>query len=263
MDVHQYQLPREDFLCPEGRLMRLTRIYVDAPLIINEVLDLPDDTSHYIGKVLRMRVHQQVQLFNGQGGYFTALIKAIDKKTVSVIPSEFSPEERESNLSITLCQGISRGQHMDYTVQKAVELGVTEIVPIVTEFSNVHLDRMRAEKRLAHWRAIIVHACEQCGRTRLPAIGMPISFNNWVERTVSGVKLIMAPRDGKNLKKLTALQREIILLTGPEGGFSADELSLAVSAGYEMITLGPRVLRTETAAVAALSAIQVLWGDLG
>lgn len=243
--------------------MRLTRIYIDAPLSISETLELPETTSHYIGKVLRMRPDQQVQLFNGRGGYFTALIESIGKKAVSVVPLEFFAEERESNLDITLCQGLSRGQHMDYTIQKAVELGVAEIVPMVTEFSNVHLDRQRAEKRLAHWRAIIVHACEQCGRTRLPVICGPVSFNIGVERSVSGNKLIMVPASGKNLKKLAPLQREVTLLTGPEGGFSAEEVALAVSAGYEVITLGPRVLRTETAAAAALTAIQVLWGDLG
>jgi 16S rRNA (uracil1498-N3)-methyltransferase len=243
--------------------MRLTRIFADVPLGINETLELPEAAAHHIGKVLRMRPDQKLHVFNGRGGYYTAVIAAIDKRTVSIIPLEFHAEERESNLNITLGQGISRGQHMDYTVQKAVELGVAIIVPLVTEFSNVRLDPERSEKKLAHWRAITIHACEQSGRTRLPKIINPMSFTDWVERISTDNKFILTPQSGKALKIFSSLKRDIVLLTGPEGGFSAHEITRAVAAGYEAITLGPRVLRTETAAVAALAAIQVLWGDLG
>ena len=243
--------------------MRLTRIFADAPLGIDEMLELPEAAAHHIGKVLRMRPDQKLHIFNGRGGYYTAVITAIGKRTVSIVPLEFCAEERESNLNITLGQGISRGQHMDYTVQKAVELGVTRIVPLVTEFSNVRLDPERSEKKLAHWRAIIIHACEQSGRTRLPEIIGPMSFIDWVERSGTENRFILTPQAGMPLKKFPLLKRDIVLLTGPEGGFSEAELGRAVATGYEAVTLGPRVLRTETAAVAALAAIQVLWGDLG
>ena len=243
--------------------MQITRIFTDTPLSINESLELPEAAAHHVGRVLRMRPDQKIHVFNGRGGYFTATITAIDKHSVRIIPLEFFEEERESNLNITLCQGISRGQHMDFTVQKAVELGVRKIVPLLTEFGNVRLDQERAEKRLAHWRSIIIHACEQSGRNRLPEIISPISLPDWVVGPGSGRKLIFAPVAGINLKKMMPLERDIILLMGPEGGFREDELELAARAGYEIVTLGPRVLRTETAAVAALTAIQVLWGDLG
>lgn len=243
--------------------MHITRIFTDVPLTINEVLELPEAAAHHIGTVLRMRPDQKVHVFNGRGGYFTASIAGVGKHTVSIVPLEFFQEERESNLNITLGQGISRGQHMDFTVQKAVELGVKKIVPLLSEFSNVRLDRERSEKRLAHWRAIIIHACEQSGRNRLPEIISPISLREWTAGTGSGRKMILAPLAGNTLKKMDSLERDIEILSGPEGGFSEDELKLAVRAGYEVVTLGPRVLRTETAAVAALTAIQVLWGDLG
>ena len=243
--------------------MRLTRIFADAPLGINEALELPEAAAHHISKVLRMRPDQKLHVFNGRGGYYTAVIAAIDKRSVTIIPLEFHAEERESNLNVTLSQGISRGQHMDYTIQKAVELGVAKIVPLVTEFSNVRLDPERSEKKLAHWRAITIHACEQSGRTRLPGIINPMSFTDWVERISADNKFILTPQAGKSLKKISSLKRDIVLLAGPEGGFSEGELAHAVAAGYEAITLGPRVLRTETAAVTALAAIQVLWGDLG
>jgi len=243
--------------------MRITRIFTDAPLSCNEALELPESASHHVSKVLRMRPDQRINVFNGRGGYYSALITAIGKRSVTIIPLEFFEEERESNLNITLSQGVSRGQHMDFTVQKAVELGVKKIVPLLTEFSNVRLDHERTEKRLAHWRSIIIHACEQSGRTRLPEIASPISFGDWIVGAGPGRKLILAPLAGKPLKKLIPLERDIMLLTGPEGGFSEDELALAARSGHEIVTLGPRVLRTETAAVAALTAIQVLWGDMG
>lgn len=243
--------------------MRLTRIFADAPLTCNETLDLPQAASHHLSKVLRMRPDQQIQVFNGRGGYYSALITAIGKRSVTIVPLEFFAEQRESSLEITLAQGISRGQHMDYTVQKAVELGVTKIVPLVSEFSNVHLDRDRAENKLAHWRSIIIHACEQCGRTRVPEISSPMPFMDWVGGVSHGVKIILAPLAGNTLKEITDMKPAVTLLSGPEGGFSEDEIANAVAAGYRPVALGPRVLRTETAALAALCAIQVLWGDLG
>lgn len=243
--------------------MHITRIFVDSPLICNESVELPESASHHISKVLRMRPEQELHVFNGRGGYYSALITAIGKRSVTIVPLEFLEEARESNLKITLAQGISRGQHMDYAVQKAVELGVTRIVPLVTEYSNVHIDQDRIENKLTHWRSIIIHACEQCGRTRVPDLISPRPFTDWVAEAGHGIKIILAPSAGKTLKEITATEPDVTLLTGPEGGFSEDEIARAVAAGYQLITLGPRVLRTETAAVAALSAIQVLWGDLG
>lgn len=243
--------------------MHTTRIFVESPLHCDEKIELPDAASHHISKVLRMRPDQKLHVFNGQGGYYTAVITAIGKRTVDIVPLEFIGEERESILKITLAQGISRGQHMDYTVQKAVELGVTIIVPLITEFCNVQLTGDRAVKKLAHWRSIVIHACEQCGRTRLPDILQPTSFRDWIDRDPQPVKIILTPTAGLTMKNVTVQEPEISLLTGPEGGFSETEINAATATGYQVVNLGSRILRTETAAVAAVCAVQVLWGDLG
>ena len=242
--------------------MRLTRVYTDTLIKLDEALDLPQDASHHLGRVLRLRPDHNIQVFNGRGGYYTARIMAVGKRGVTVLPLEHVVEERESSLLITLGQGISRGQRMDYTIQKAVELGVSSIVPLVTEFSNVRLDEERSSKRQTHWQSIVIHACEQCGRTRLPEVAAPRPFGEWFGSAAAGHKLMLAPAAGKTLKQL-APQQSCVLLAGPEGGFSEGEAAAAIAAGYEVVTLGPRVLRTETAAVAALAAIQALWGDLG
>lgn len=243
--------------------MHTPRIFVESPLHCDEKLELSESASHHISKVLRMRPEQKLHVFNGRGGYYTAVITAVGKRTVDIVPLEFSGEERESNLKITLVQGISRGQHMDYTVQKAVELGVTTIVPLITEFCNVHLDEDRMVKKLAHWRSIVIHACEQCGRTRIPEVFRPTSFMDWIGLDTRRVKIMLTPSAGLSMKSVTVPEQEISLLTGPEGGFSEDEISAAAGAGFQVVNLGSRTLRTETAAVAAVCAIQVLWGDLG
>ena len=243
--------------------MHTPRIFVESGLHCDKKLRLPEAAAHHISKVLRMRPDQKIQVFNGRGGYYSAIITAIGKKTVDIIPLEFFGEERESNLKITLVQGISRSQHMDYTVQKAVELGVTNIVPLITEFCNVQLDEDRGLKKLAHWRSIVIHACEQCGRTRLPEVFHPAPFMEWIGQDTRRVKIILTPSAGMTMKSITVPDPEISLLTGPEGGFSDDEITAAAAAGCQVVNLGSRILRTETAAVAAVCAVQVLWGDLG
>ena len=243
--------------------MSLTRIFTDSRLDCNESVDLGETASHHINKVLRMKPGQKIQVFNGSGGYYDAEITAVERRAVTVIPLQHISEERESNLKITLVQGISRGRRMDYTIQKAVELGVNQIVPLFTEFSNVKLEGSRIQNRLTHWRSVIINACEQCKRTRVPGITGPVTLSDWISGDQHPLKIILDPGSGKNMREINPREPLISLISGPEGGFSETEITTAVEAGYQAIGLGPRVLRTETAAISALSAVQVLWGDMG
>jgi 16S rRNA (uracil1498-N3)-methyltransferase len=243
--------------------MGLTRVFTESTLKCNENVELPETASHHINKVLRMKPGQKIHVFNGRGGYYEAEISAVGKRAVTVIPLQYVSEERESNLKITLVQGISRGQRMDYTIQKAVELGVMQIVPLVTEFSNVNLEENRVQNRLRHWRSIIINSCEQCRRTRIPEIITPVLYSDWIYRDPHPVKIILVPGFERNMKALNPADPVLSLLSGPEGGLSKAEISNAIGAGYQAVGLGPRILRTETAAITALSAAQVLWGDMG
>jgi 16S rRNA (uracil1498-N3)-methyltransferase len=173
-------------------------------------------------------------------------------------------QEKESPLTVFLGQGLSRGDRMDYTLQKAVELGVKTILPLLTQRSVTDLQDARVAKRLQHWQKIIIGACEQSGRNQVPRILQPIALTNWLKNDhPRGLKLVLDPRADQRLQRITPSSQELTLLIGPEGGFTPDELQLAQTKGFLPAQLGPRILRTETAAVAALTAVQVLWGDLG
>ena len=242
--------------------MRLTRVYIDAPLAPDVVTELTSQAARHVSRVLRMRVGDTLHLFDDSGRSFRAEIVMINRDCVRVLPRQVVTEEPEPRLHITLVQGISRGQHMDYTIQKAVELGVMRIVPVMTTFSNVRLDEQRAEKRLEHWRNIIINACEQCGRNRLPVIESPVTLDEWLPRENREQKLLLDPAAELPLRGLTPSGNRLSLLTGPEGGLSDAEMEQARSSGFQSVRLGPRILRTETAAVAAITACQVMWGDM-
>lgn len=243
--------------------MREPRIYVEQALRRGQTLTLPQNASHHISRVLRMRAGQRLYVFNGCGGSYLAQIVALSKRQVDVLLLEFKDEQRESTLHITLAQGVSRAQHMDYTLQKAVELGVSKIVPVITEFGNVQFDQQREQKKLLHWQLIIISACEQSGRNRLPEILAPVPLSRWLEIDSNSVKVLLQPGAAQRLTGLQLVNSSLSLLSGPEGGFSRAEEEQAVACGYVAVELGPRVLRTETAAVAAISACQTLWGDMG
>jgi len=246
--------------------MRLPRIYLDQTLRKDAIYELTDDSAHHIITVLRMRKGQQLILFNGQGGQFTAEIVCTAKKRVEIRAGEYYPINLESALKITLAQGISRGQRMDYTIQKSVELGVTCIVPVITEFCAVHLNNERMLKKYDHWKKIIVGACEQSGRNKIPLLEEVQNIEDWVSQNsdqhTNKLKLILQPESGLQLSKLDRAVEHLTLLVGPEGGFSQREYELAQKNGYQGLKLGPRILRTETAALAAISMCQTLWGDI-
>jgi 16S rRNA (uracil1498-N3)-methyltransferase len=245
--------------------MREIRVFVDQPLEPHSESMLPEAAAHHVARVLRMKTGEPLILFDGRGGQYTAVIARIDGRRVRVDVGAHHAVERESPLRITLAQGISRGKRMDYTLQKAVELGVNRIVPLLTEHSQVRLEAGdKISSRLDHWRGIVIAACEQSGRNRLPEIDNPLDLMDWLAGdSAGGTCLLLDPEAEQRLRDLPAPEEKISLLAGPEGGFSPGEREVALAAGCVAVGLGPRVLRTETAAPAAITACQSLWGDLG
>ncbi|NKB36397.1 MAG: 16S rRNA (uracil(1498)-N(3))-methyltransferase [Gammaproteobacteria bacterium] len=242
--------------------MREPRIFVDCDLQEDSELKLVADTAHYVATVLRRKVGQKISLFNGRGSDYPASIESVSKKEVLVQIASSKQVETESNLRITLLQGISRAQHMDYTLQKVVELGVHRIVPVFTEFGNLRIDDERAQKKWQHWRKILISACEQSGRAYIPELAKAQSLTTALAAQTNSSRMILHPAAGLSLGSMTAPANSMSILAGPEGGFSENELEQASAQKFQSIVLGPRVLRTETAAVAAISICQSLWGDM-
>ena len=242
--------------------MRHKRIYVATDMSENTDVSLDAETSHYLLNVLRCRKNDKLEVFNGSGGGYRAFITGTGKKSVTVRLEQYVPENEQSGLAITLAYGISRGSHMDFAIQKAVELGVSSIAPLFTAQGNVRLDEDRTIKRMQHWKKIIIHACEQCGRSRLPELIVPQSLSDWLEMENDASKLVFSA-DADNNPGIQDLNHDkSVVLIGPEGGFSDDELHQATAAGYKKVKLGSRILRTETAVAAAITVVQVLGGDM-
>lgn len=238
--------------------MRLSRFFIDAPLSTGEH-ELPEAQAHYISRVLRMVEGDAVQLFDGSGHEFRGSLVDVGKKRVVVQIDEQFAGQIESPLQIHLGQGLSRGERMDWAIQKATELGVTQITPIFSERCEVRLKDERADKRLAHWRQVAISACEQCGRSVIPLIQPPIALGDWLQQTQADLKLVLHPVAeplSSHAKPAT-----LAFLIGPEGGLTDAEVEQAKGAGFHAARLGPRVLRTETAPVAGLAVAQHLWGD--
>ncbi len=242
--------------------MRIPRIFHHGPLQPQGELELSESAANHVARVLRMREQAALVIFNGEGGEYPARITLLEKRRVLVSLDEYVAREVESPLQLTLAQGISRGERMDYTLQKAVELGSTTIVPLLTEHCVVELKGERLEKRLEHWRGIIIGACEQCGRNRLPELKPVTTLSAWLAKPGEGTRLLLDHRAAGSINSLAA-DTSFTLLIGPEGGLSPEEQWQAHASGYLGIRLGPRVLRTETAALTALSALQTRFGDLG
>jgi 16S rRNA (uracil1498-N3)-methyltransferase len=243
--------------------MRLTRVYIDAPVIAGKHLLLEGSAANHVARVLRLRVGDALTLFNGGGGEFGAHIDEIHKDSVLVRVAEHRSTDRESSLSLTLAQGISRGERMDWVIQKATELGTARIVPVSTKRSVVRLDERQAERKWQHWRAIAVAACEQCGRNRIPELTEPVDFYELLASAAAApTRLLLSPGGDTRLDDLEDVGAGIMVLIGPEGGLEDIEQEAALAAGFKTVRLGPRVLRTETAAIAALTIIQHHFGDL-
>ena len=238
--------------------MRLSRFFIDAPLSLGQH-ELPEAQAHYIGRVLRHAAGDAVQLFDGSGQEYLGELIEVGKKAVRVELREQLAGQAESPLRIHLGQGLSRGERMDWAIQKATELGVSEITPIISERCEVRLKDERADKRLAHWRQVAISACEQCGRSVLPVIHAPVSLVEWQAHVQAELKLVLHPVAAP--LESHARPHSLAFLIGPEGGLSEAEVEQAKAAGFHAARLGPRVLRTETAPVVALAVAQQLWGD--
>ncbi|WPC04864.1 16S rRNA (uracil(1498)-N(3))-methyltransferase [Pseudomonas benzenivorans] len=238
--------------------MRLSRFFVDTPLSLGQH-QLPETQAHYIGRVLRHTAGDAVQLFDGSGQEYLGSLIEVGKKGVRVELRETFAGQAESPLRIHLGQGLSRGERMDWAIQKATELGASEISPIVSERCEVRLKDERADKRLAHWRQVAISASEQCGRSVLPVIHPPIALGEWLQRVEAQLKLVLHPVAEPLASH--ARPESLAFLIGPEGGLADAEVTQAQAAGFYAARLGPRVLRTETAPVAALAVVQHLWGD--
>jgi 16S rRNA (uracil1498-N3)-methyltransferase len=241
--------------------MRVPRVYLDQPMAVDNHLVLNESASHYLIKVLRMDVGRELILFNGAGGEYLAKITEVTKKSVSVTLNSVSLDNRESPLAVELAIGISRGERMDWVLQKATELGVTKITPLITQRTEVKVSGDRQDKKMQHWQNIVISACEQCQRNLMPTLIEPQEFSAWVTQVEADKKFVLHHR---HQQPLSAAEKpaSVCLLIGPEGGLSEEEILLAEAQAFVSLRLGPRVLRTETAPVAALSLVQYLWGDL-
>ncbi|MBY5993614.1 16S rRNA (uracil(1498)-N(3))-methyltransferase [Ferrimonas balearica] len=243
--------------------MRVPRIYQPSPLAPGHSLDLDDDGSNHVGRVLRMQPGQALMLFNGDGQQYPALIDEAGKKRVRVTVQSMEAQDSESPLALHLGQVISRGEKMEFTIQKSVELGVASITPLWSERCGVKLSGDRLDKKVAQWQKIAIAACEQCGRNRVPEIRPVMRLEPWLTEPFEGLKLNLHPRAPYSINTLPEPVTALRLLIGPEGGLSDEEIRTARDQGFTDILLGPRVLRTETAALTAITALQVRFGDLG
>jgi 16S rRNA (uracil1498-N3)-methyltransferase len=243
--------------------MRLHRLHIDNEITTGASISLPAERVNYLVKVLRLKPGSELLVFNGQGGEYQATLIEAGKRSAVIKIGTFIDREAESPLDIVLLQAISKGERMDYTIQKAVELGVHRIVPVFSQRSVVQLKGERLTRKQSHWQQIAVSACEQCGRNRVPAIEIPQTLTQVLEfHNRDSPGLILDPESGRGIEQLPDQGTSISLLIGPEGGLSAEEVDLARRSGFTGIRLGPRILRTETAAVTAISILQVRWGDL-
>lgn len=242
--------------------MRIPRIHHPHALASGECITLEESAANHVARVLRLKPGAPLRLFDGRGGEYEATLSSIGKRSVEATVGIHHPIEIESTLSITLAQGIAKGERMDYVVQKAVELGVQRIAPLLTEHCAVNLSGERLEKRIRHWQAVVISACEQCGRNTVPEVLAPLTLDDWLGQPDDSLRLVLDPRAAQGLQDHSPNTQGISLLIGPEGGLSEDEITRAKAAGYHGLRLGPRILRTETATLAAVTLVQGRWGDL-
>lgn len=239
----------------------MPRFYVSAELHSEQTLQLPDNVVRHL-HVLRVRPHEEIVLFNGNGKAYPACLTLLEKRRAEAEILREEPTGNESPLRITLIQAVSGGERMDFTLQKSVELGVAEIRPVLSERCVVRLDGERADKRVARWQEIVIAACEQSGRNVVPQVLPLTSYKEALNRLPEAdARLLMSLNNARSLNAVASAPQRITFMVGPEGGWTAAEEQTAFNAGFQSVTLGPRVLRTETASLAAIAAMQTLWGD--
>ena len=241
----------------------MTRIFQPYTINQNSLITLDDNAFNHLIRVLRMKTGESITLFDGSNQITPAVIHEVNKKTVIVKTANSVLDNRESPLNIHLGQVISRGDKMEFTIQKSVELGVNTITPLLSERCGVKLDQERLEKKVQQWQKIIISACEQCGRNIIPSINPVMKLETWCANLTDSLKLNLHPKAEQGINQLPNHNKNISLLIGPEGGLSNEEISMTHQYQFTDILLGPRVLRTETAALTAITALQVRFGDLG
>ena len=241
--------------------MRQHRIFVEQPLREGIQVELHAAAARHVQQVLRLKPGQHISVFDGRGGEYDAQIAGARKQVVSVEVHSFRAVDVESPLRIHLGQGLARGDRMDQAIQKAVELGVGEVTPLGTERSVIKLKAERVGRRLEHWQSVAVHAAEQCGRTQVPTVHAPVELDRWLETVQADLKVFMEPTATNALIDISPSGSGVALLIGPEGGLTESELASASRAKFAGVRMGPRVLRTETATVVGLTALQTAWGD--
>lgn len=244
--------------------MRIPRVYIDRNLQSGHEVLLPEQAGEHVARVLRLERGHPMILFNGDGREYDATLASLAKRAVTAEVGVGRDVDREAPLKLTLVQGIARGEKMDWILQKATELGVARIVPIVTERTEVKLDEERAERRVLHWTQVIAGACEQSGRTRLPQLEMPQRLDRWLSALDDDgpLRLALIPGGDVGARDLPAMPHGALLCVGPEGGFSDKDIAMLQQSAFRALRLGPRILRTETAGIAALAALQALQGDM-
>lgn len=241
--------------------MRIPRIYQPIAIAVGETIELDAAAMRHLGQVLRLPVGSQIIVFNGQGGAYLCLIVAFEKKHCLASVIAFQPKEVESPIALHLAQGIARGEKMDLIIQKAVELGVTKITPLLTQYCTIALKSDRIERKLEHWNAVIISACEQSGRNKLPILAAPQQLSEFAKTTTETTRLVLHPNGAASPYQFESSE-SIVAVVGPEGGLSDAEISLLQNHAFTAITVGPRILRTETAAIAALTLLQHRFGDM-
>ncbi|HSW71750.1 MAG TPA: 16S rRNA (uracil(1498)-N(3))-methyltransferase [Gammaproteobacteria bacterium] len=242
--------------------MPLPRLFVNHALAEDKTLTLPVEAMHYLAHVRRLREGDGLLVFNGEGGEYQAEVLQLKKGMLSLKIKNYQAVSNESPLQLELAQGVARGEKMDLIIQKAVELGIKKIIPLFTERSTIKLTADKREKRREHWQAIAISACEQSGRAFVPPVVLPLSLADWL-KGFQGQGFTLAPASTKHISSLTIPEnRALTLLVGPEGGLSQAEVRLAEQKEFLPLNLGPRILRTETAALVAITALQTRFGDL-
>ncbi len=241
----------------------MPRFHIDQPLAVGQLVELPPDVAHHI-HVIRLEAGAPLTLFNGQGGEFTAVLQEVGKRRALAEVRGHDPREAELPFAVTLAQALPEGTKMDWIIEKAVELGVAAVQPLAARRCVVRLSAERAEKKVEHWRGVIVAASEQSGRNRLAALAAPQDLREWLAQPPAGQRILLSPRATTSLADWTRARpaQAVTLLVGPEGGFTEEEEALAVQHGALALSAGPRILRTETAALAVLAVLGAAWGGM-
>ncbi|MDX2425023.1 MAG: 16S rRNA (uracil(1498)-N(3))-methyltransferase [Cycloclasticus sp.] len=242
--------------------MRISRLFIEQQLLENTLISIESESAHYLRNVLRLKKGAQLTVFNGLGGEYTAVVAEVSRKEVVLSIERWHDVNIESPLKIELGLSVSRGERMDVAIQKATELGVSVITPVLTQHCVVKLTEERRLQRHQHWQSIVLRACEQCGRNVPPRLSVTADLAAWLETDLAASRIIFEPGKADTLKSFPKPDDQIAVLIGPEGGFSEQEIIAAQYAGFSALGFGPRVVRNETAAIASIAAMQVLWGDM-